>query len=350
MTLYRRKNEKNKFGRNTWSMQIFNFVGYIFGYILWLCYYITENYGVSIILFTLIIRLLMFPLSVKQQKSMSKTSRLSGKQKELDQKYANDKQKLNEEKAKLYEKEGVNPAGGCLTSIVPLLLMLGVYYAVLNPLTNTLHFDPNSVSQATGLLSKIPGIGASFTGQYGEIQIVENFGFLKDYLTQIFSAADMEKLNMFSHGFDFLGVNLLGTPQSSSFSGGLWIIPILCFVSSLGTSIFSQKITGANQVAQQQGCMKWMLYLMPLVSAWFAYIVPAAVGFYWIISNIVMFAQTAVINLFYNANLMTAKEEAARIALRDIEEKKVSRILVHSPSLPENTKPKKKPSGKRKKK
>lgn len=325
-------------------MQIFNFIGYIFGYILWACYYITTNYGVSIILFTVVIRLLLFPLSIKQQKSMATTSRLSGKQQEIRKKYGNDKQKINEEVAKLYEKEGASPTSGCLVSIVPLLIMLGVYYAVLNPLTNTLHVDSGSVSQATNLLSQIPGVGASFTGQYGEIQIVQNFSFLKDYLSNIFSSTDLSNIAYFSQGFNFLGLNLLGTPAGSSFSTGLWTIPVLCLVSSLGTSIFSQKVTGADQ--SQQGCMKWMLYLMPLVSAWFAYIVPAAVGFYWIVSNVLMFAQTAVINVFYNANLMTAKDEAARIALRDVEEQKIRRV-VFTPAT--NDSKKKKSSNKKKK-
>lgn len=311
-------------------MQIFNFIGYIFGYVLWACYYITANYGVSIILFTIIIRLLMFPASIKQQKSMSTTSRLSVKQQELREKYGNDKQKINEEVAKLYEKEGVSPTSGCLVSLVPLLLMLGVYYAVLNPLTNTLHVDSSSVYQATNLLSQIPGAGATFTGQYAEIQIVQNFGFLKDYLANIFSTTDLSHIASFSQGFNFLGLNLLGTPQGSSFSSGLWSIPVLCFVSSLGASIFSQKVTGASQ--SQQGCMKWMLYLMPLISAWFAYIVPAAVGFYWIVSNVLMFAQTAVINVFYNTNIMTAKGEASRVALREIEEKRVNRVAVFAPA------------------
>ena len=92
------------------------------------------------------------------------------------------------------------------------------------------------------------------------------------------------------------------------------------------------KITG-NQMAMQ-GCMKWMMFILPLFSAWIAYTVPAAVGFYWIINTVLQFLQTWVLNIFYNADTMIAKEEAARIALREIEEKKVKMIAL--PEGPRN--------------
>lgn len=101
-------------------MQILNFFGSILGYLLWALYSIFRNYGVAIILFTLILKLLLFPFSVKQQKSMASQSKLAAKQRELQKKYANNKQKYNEELMKLYEKEGVNPSSGCLVSMLPL--------------------------------------------------------------------------------------------------------------------------------------------------------------------------------------------------------------------------------------
>lgn len=96
---------------------IFNFFGSILGYILWFFYYIVGNYGVAIILFTILFKVILFPLSVKQQKSMAVTSRIAEKQKELSKKYANDKRKYQEEVQKLYAKEGAKPGGGCLTTL-----------------------------------------------------------------------------------------------------------------------------------------------------------------------------------------------------------------------------------------
>lgn len=102
---------------------IFNFFGSILGYILWFFYYIVGNYGVAIILFTILFKVILFPLSVKQQKSMAVTSRIAEKQKELSKKYANDKRKYQEEVQKLYAKEGAKPGGGCLTTLLPSLMI-----------------------------------------------------------------------------------------------------------------------------------------------------------------------------------------------------------------------------------
>lgn len=93
---------------------IFGFFGSILGYVLWAAFYFLKDFGLSIVVFTIVIRLILFPFTVKQQKSMAGTMRLQRKQKELQEKYANNKVKLQEEMNKLYEKEGVKPMGGCL--------------------------------------------------------------------------------------------------------------------------------------------------------------------------------------------------------------------------------------------
>lgn len=309
-------------------MQIFNFIGSIFGYLLWVFFELTKNYGVAIILFTIALKAIMFPLSIKQQKSMATNGRMAAKQKELQAKYANNKAKLNEEIQKLYEKEGVSPMGGCLTSLLPMLLLLGVFYAVSSPLTNTLHIAGDKVQSAVAMMQQIPGVNMGNAGYYGELEIVKHFDAIKDHLT-MFGQGDLYNLGQFSQGFKFLGLDLLGTPSSAGWSSMLWLIPVFCLVSSLGTQFLTQKLTG-NQM-QGQGCMKWMLYLMPLISAIFAYNVPAAVGFYWIISTVFSFAQTVVLNKFYSADLMVARQEAARVSLRRLQEEKMQPLPSYNP-------------------
>ena len=136
---------------------IFGFFGSILGYVLWAAFYFLKDFGLSIVVFTIVIRLILFPFTVKQQKSMAGTMRLQRKQKELQEKYANNKVKLQEEMNKLYEKEGVKPMGGCLTMIIPLLVMLGIFYAVAYPLTNTLHLNSDTVNSAVSYMNTIPG-------------------------------------------------------------------------------------------------------------------------------------------------------------------------------------------------
>ena len=146
----------------------------------------------------------MFPFSIKSQKSMAAQSRLASKQQELQKKYAKDQMKYNEELQKLYEKEGVNPGGGCLMTLLPFPIMLGIYYSVIYPLSNTLHIAKDTISQATEFVSKIPGIAS--TNQYVELEIVKNFDALKDHLT-MFSADDVQKIEFFGKGFKCFGLD-----------------------------------------------------------------------------------------------------------------------------------------------
>ena len=278
-------------------MSIFNFFGSVLGYLLWFLYTVFKNYGIAIILFTIIVKALMFPFSIKSQKSMAAQSRLASKQQELQKKYAKDQMKYNEELQKLYEKEGVNPGGGCLTTLLPFPIMLGIYYSVIYPLSNTLHIAKDTISQATEFVSKIPGIAS--TNQYVELEIVKNFDALKDHLT-MFSADDVQKIEFFGKGFKCFGLDLLASPNTSSFASMLWIIPVLALVTYWGQSFVMQKLQPTQQQGAGQGCMKVMMYGMPLLSAYWAYIMPAAVGFYWIISALVGFAQTLITHKYFS--------------------------------------------------
>ena len=305
---------------------IFNFFGSILGYLLWWLYYIVGNYGIAIILFTLIIKVFLFPFFIKQQRSMAATGKMAAKQKEIQKRYANDKQRMQVEMQKLYEKEGINPmGGGCATMILPFLVMFGLYYTVLNPLTNALHLSSDAVNQAVTMLSHVPGLGNSFNAQYAQIEIVKNFQNLKPFLT-MFSGDELARLQSFNHGFMFLGLNLLDTPCDPGnifgtlFRSNLWIIPILCLISYILTQYFTFKLQPSAMQQQQQGCMKYMFYMMAFVSAWFACTVPAAVGFYWIISSLLGFLQSLAMNIWYGPDDLNAQTEARRIALREQEE------------------------------
>lgn len=306
-------------------MDIFNNIGWILGYILWACYMVVKNYGIAIILFTIVIKILMFPLSIKQQKSMASNSKMAAKQQELRKKYANDKAKLNEEINNLYAKEGASPTGGCLTMMVPMLLLLGVYYAVINPLTNTLHIAGEVVTSTLGKLTVLPGIGTNYMGFYGQMDIIglaqkpEGMNFLSNFFNQ----SDLTAISEYGQSFNFLGLNLLEKPNEA-FGAGNWVlllIPILCFLSSMLSQFFTMRIQGTG--GQQQGCMKAMMFLMPLFSAYIAFTVPSAVGFYWIISTVIGFAQTVFLQKFYSVGHMTAKQEAQRVALLEQQESTV---------------------------
>ncbi len=302
-------------------MAIFNFFGSILGYLLWFLYTIFKNYGVAIILFTIILKLALFPTSIKQQRSMASQAKLAEKQRELQKKYATNRNKYNEELTKLYEKEGVNPSSGCLTTLLPFPIMLGIYYSVIMPLSNTLHIASATVQQATDYISKIPGM-VSTGGIYSELQIIRNFDALRDSLT-MFSEQDLAKISDFSTGFKFLGLDLLATPQGAAFSTFLWLIPVLSLVSSVAfqvyTMLYQKKTTGQKP----QGCMIVMTCVFPLISLYWAYTMPAAVGFYWVISSLTSWAQSVVTNKYFSAAQMTAMTEAQRAVTLELAEASV---------------------------
>lgn len=304
---------------------IFNFFGNILGYLLWFLYTIFKNYGVAIILFTIVLKILMFPMSLKQQRSMASQSKLAEKQKELQKKYGNNKQKYNDELMKLYEKEGVNPSSGCLTTLIPFPIMLGIYYSVIMPLTNTLHIAADKVAQATDYISKIPGVVS--TGAYAEMEVIRNFSSLKDSLT-MFDAADLAKIEDFSNGFRLGPLDLLASPKGSDFASLLWIIPVLSLVSSFAYQIYmswyQKKTTGQSQ----QGCMMAMMFIFPLISVYWAYIMPAAVGFYGVISSVTSFLQSLITNQYFSVNHMTAMAEARRAVTLELAEAAVRPLPV----------------------
>ncbi len=309
-------------------MQIFGFFGSIMGYLLWALFYVFQNFGVSIIIFTIIIKFVLFPFSIKQQKSMASSARLQKKQQEIREKYANNKQKANEEMQKLYEKEGVSPTGGCLTSIIPMFIMLGIFYCVAYPLTNTLHINSDVVTNATNFINSIPGFSATGSAvmgsgvNYQEISLVRTLADSKELIGQLFTSGnDAANIEMFVKGFDFAGFNLLVSPNSQGFFSVYIIIPILCFVTSVATSLITMKINGNAQ--SQQGCMKVMFIGLPLFSAWIAFSVPAAVGFYWICNSVFSLIQSLIMGKFYSPASMTAKGEAQHIALLEQQEAQV---------------------------
>ena len=321
---------KRSEGNDFWLMDaIFNFIGSIFGYVLWFSFYVVKNYGVAIIIFTLFTKILLFPFSIKQQKSMAANARFQQKQKEIMDKYKGDRVRANEEIQKLMQKENVKLGAGCMPMIAPMIIMFGIYYSVINPLTNTLHIAGDKVNAALNSLSTLPGIGMGLNGRYGEISIVKYFSSLEKYLVdnngnQLFSPAEATSINDFSGGFNFLGLDLLATPSQSSFQSMMWLIPILCFVTSVGSMIVMQKLNGTKM----QGCMVIMIFLMPLMSAWIAYSVPGAVGFYWIASTVLGFVQSLVMNKFYSPSIMEAKAEAQRVVLRRQQEAQLEFIDV----------------------
>ena len=323
-------------------MQIFGSLGWLLGYILWGAYFIFKNFGLAIIVFTIIVKVALFPFTLKQQKSMAGSARMAKKQKELREKYANNRQKLQEEMNKLYEKEGVKPMGGCMTTLIPMLVLFGIFYAVAYPLTNTLHLDGQKVNDAMNFVKTIPGCTSINSGisTYKEVMLLKVFPNIQgtDIIQSLFTSDEISRILNFGNGFNIFGaVDLLVVPSQYGFWSPYILFPVFCFLSNVGSSFIMQKINSNNQMMQQGGCMKVMIFGLPLFSAYIAFSVPAAMSFYWIISALTSLLQSIVMNKVFSPAHLTATAEARHAALMFEKEAKVPYVYAPRETVGDNT-------------
>ena len=304
---------------------MFSTLGYIicipFAWLVRLFYTLTGSFGMAIVLFTVVVKLVMLPFQVKSKKSMMRMNRMNGKIQEIQKKYANNQVKMQEEMQKLYQEEGVNPMSGCLWSFLPLPILLALYSIMRQPIT---HLMMISKETAVGLVEKAAAAGVDITNiatikdgvtqftAYGQINLV------KAITSQAPEVVD--GLDKWIHlDFSFIGLDLAATPTSvfGSFSFswaviGLILIPILAGGFQLLMSIYTMRTQpqqGANGAS-----MKGMMYMMPLMSVYIAFIMPAALGIYWIAQSVFSLIQEVIMTKFFNKKL--EEEENARYEAR----------------------------------
>lgn len=295
-----------------------------FGMILMAIYNLVGSYGVAVILFALLAKIILIPLSIKSKKSMRKMSALSAKQMALQKKYANNRVKLNEELQKLYDSEGVSPMSGCLPSLLPMFIMMGLYYAIEKPITFMMGItDKDFVTEGVPdsvqlLVDYVQNSGladlSKFNDFYVQIPLMEALNNLADAAGNFPEAITSLSAEIGQYlvplNFDFLGFNLAQTPSIKEFSL-IWLLPILSGATALLSSFVMQKMqTKSNpQAAQMQGSMKMMLYLMPLMSVYLGFILPAALCVYWIANNIFMMIQEIFMTWYMDKYHPLPKEE-----------------------------------------
>ena len=262
-----------------------------FAKLVLLFYDITGSYGVSIILFGLVIRLILFPIFLKGRKSMLSMSSITEKQKALQQKYARNREKYAAELQKLYEQEGVKPSAGCLWSFLPIPFMMALYAIVRQPLTYLMGMTEDHFNVVSNLL-----YGEVLNIKSQQLQMAQDvFSNYDKIVTAVPDLANMPRID-----FTFLGANLSQTPSlmfwkaddvGSAFA--LWLIPIfsalLGVVSMIVTSKINAKILGTKQVVDQN--TRTTMLIMPLFSLWLCFTLPSALGVYWIANSVFAIGQ-----------------------------------------------------------
>lgn len=304
----------------------------ILGFVLELCYNLIGNYGLAIIVFTLLIKAVLLPLTVKQQKSMVKTQKIQPLLMEVQKKYGHDKEKLNQETMKLYQKYKINPMSGCLPLLIQLPIIMALYWVVRKPITYIMGVDGaeiwrvitafNDWAQAAGyqISENVAKLEVGTFGNY-EIQVAQQMFLHPEILDHPFIAEAGFKLTPIN--FNFLGLDLSETPSLgalfSLITGSiaaitprvaiLWLIPLLSgltsfLASKIGTMLQPQNNTNKpGEENSQANTMKTMMAIMPLFSAWITFSLPAAVGLYWIISNLLQVIQQFVVTKFFTPDI-----------------------------------------------
>lgn len=299
-----------------------------FAWLVRLFYNLTNSYGVALILFTLVIKLIMLPFQMKSKKSMMRMSRVSGQMQELQKRYAKNQAKLQEEMQKLYEEEGVNPMSGCLWSLIPFPILIALYSIIRQPIT---HFMMLSKDVLQTVVQSAADAGVNLTNIV-MMDKATGTPALKDGLYQLASYGQINLVKAvqemglstpegwFDMNYNFLGLDLTATPweyvKSFTFTWaviGVILIPILAGLSQFVFSKLTMK-TQPQADAAGGASMKSMMYMMPLMSVYIAFIMPAALGVYWIAQSVFSLIQEAILNKTFSAKL--SEEEEARFQAR----------------------------------
>lgn len=284
------------------------FLANIFGYLLNAIYNIVQNYGVAIILFSIVLKLILLPLSIKQQKTMKKSTKIQGKLKEIQFKYKNDPEKLNQETIRLYKEENMSPFSGCLSSILQIVILFAVFYLVSRPLTYMQKVDPALIEQYTNEIKQEQQNNNAYT----EIAIIQHKG------------PNDERVNL---NMNFLGIDLSKVPTQSLNDPRVYIIPVLYVITSfvsirMTTNMQKKKkekevvqetdsnklVKVEDEVDPMEQANKSMGLLMPIMSISIAIIAPLGLALYWLVSNVLMIIERIVLNKW-----MESKEEKENV-------------------------------------
>ena len=288
---------------------MFQFFANIFGYLLNIINNFVGNYGLAIILFTVIIKILMIPLSIKQQRMMKKNTKIQEEVKVLQFKYKNDPEKLNKEMMDLYKKENMSPLSGCFSTIIQFILLISIFYMVRFPLTYMKRIDK---TQLNSYVQQMKDDGMPVSDAYSEIDIIRELNYLKEKFPED------ENLSKANINMQFCGLDLSKIPQQNLGDWTVYIIPILYIISTF----ISMRITTSMQdnkkktdkiiditeekdkkeeeksemeeaMAQSNKMMSWM---MPIMSVSISLVAPLGLALYWLVNNVLMIGERLVLD------------------------------------------------------
>jgi len=260
------------------------------------------NFAAAVFVFTLLINVVLIPLSIKSQKSSVQQTRIKPKLDDLKKRYGDDRQKYSEAMQKLYQEEGVSMSGGCLPMILRLVLMMSIYYLILSPLTYLMHIDSAVIKEAT------EAITTTAANRSNELLIIEAVKNGTIDFPQI-----AEKLNDIN--FNFFGIDLTQTPKFSfdifHDAKPIWFMPVIAFGAQILSSLLSMKMQ--KKINPEAPNMAGMLLTMPLISLFIGFGLPGGVSFYWACSSLIGGVIQVGVQAFYGPHKMLSRERAKEL-------------------------------------
>ncbi len=277
---------------------MFEFFANIFGYALNFIYNIFNNYGIAIIIFTIILKALMIPMNIKQQKTMKKSAKIQVKSREIQEKYSNDPTRMNQELMDLYKSENMSPFSGCLSSIIQMVVIISIFFLVSRPLTFMRNIDADTINKYTEEITQ-----EGERKNYIEIAIIKEKG------------AEDPRVNL---NMDFLGLDLSDIPVENLSNWTVYIIPVLYVITSFISMKITNKLNGVDkkeevkeennklikkdedqkeQIAMNE-MNKSMMYMMPIMSVSISMVAPLGLALYWFVSNILMIIERVITSKF----------------------------------------------------
>lgn len=308
-------------------LDLFEIIAIPLGFIIRLIYMIVKNYGLSIILFTLVIKLIVFPLTFKSQKAMKKQQKIQPVLMELQKKYANDKEKLQREMMKLYKDNNVSMMGGCLPLLIQMPILIGLYRVIQSPITHILGVNPKAPETIAKVGEIIQRMSVEWPNTFSKYAsyLPDKLADLQNLLLkneQIRLSTWSTLLNgsgdPWSINFNFLGLDLAEIPSRAfSYIGQLFngnfanlsivlllLIPALAILTTWLSMKQSQKMSGqTGQEASENpanSMSKTMNIMMPIMTGFFSFTLPSGLGIYWIVSNVFQMAQQYFLNSYFD--------------------------------------------------
>lgn len=309
-------------------MQGFQILLTPFVWVLMFFYNIFGNYGMALIFFALLVKIILFPLSLKGKRSMIQMNMLQGRMNQIQKQCGTDKERYNLEVQKLYEKEKVNPMGGCLWTLLPVLVIFPLYAIIRQPLTYVMNLTPEQITTLLGALPQtINQAGDAYYQLTAAEVLTQNFQAVVSNPAVAGFAQQLQAVN-----FNMLGLNLASVPQPMFWQNGLtwgsiglFLLPVISAGAGLIFSRISMKTNSINKQTAQAAnnpTSKMMMIISPLMSLWIGFIMPAGLSIYWIANNIFSMVQEIICSKMLKKDYEKAAAEAERREAEEKEEEK----------------------------